>query len=130
VHDKAKAAGASEEAAKQKQASVDAQIKQLKEDLAKAKTPGATPAPQNPAPQPPQKKAPAAQGSSCGGNLSAGANTSCAFAVIVRSGFYEVGSGVSFPAYSPTTGRIYTMTCTGGVPTVCRGGNNAVVYIR
>jgi hypothetical protein len=32
--------------------------------------------------------------------------------------------------YSPVTGRSYTMTCVAGIPSVCRGGNNAVVYIR
>jgi hypothetical protein len=133
--DKAKAAGASEEAAKQKQASVDAKIKQLEEDLAKAKTQGVAPsqsaapgpAPQTRAPAP----APAARGASCGGNLSVGANTSCAFAAYVEAALSDAGGGSrTLSVYSPTTGKFYTMTCVAGVPTVCRGGNNAVVYIR
>lgn len=131
--DKARAAGASEEAAKQKQASVDAKIKQLEEDLAKAKTQGVTPsqsAAPGPAPQA-QTQAPAARGSSCGGNLSVGANTSCAFARYVEAALSAAGGGSqTLSVYSPTTGKYYTMTCVAGVPTVCRGGNNAVVYIR
>jgi len=129
--DKAKAAGASEEAAKQKQASVDAKIKQLEEDLAKAKTQGVTPS-QSAAPGPaPQTLAPAARGASCGGNLSVGANTSCAFAAYVEAALSDAGGGSkTLSVYSPTTGKYYTMTCVAGVPTVCRGGNNAVVYIR
>jgi hypothetical protein len=133
--DKAKAAGASEEAAKQKQASVDAEIKKLKEDLAKARTQGASPsqsAAPAPAPAPaPQAQAPAARGAACGGNLSVGANTSCAFARYVEAALSDAGGGTrTLSVYSPTTGRYYTMTCVAGVPTVCRGGNNAVVYIR
>ena len=40
------------------------------------------------------------------------------------------GRNAQFDAYSPVTGQYHVMTCTPGVPTVCRGGNNAVVYIR
>jgi len=68
---------------------------------------------------------------SCNGNVSVGGNTTCAFAVNVESSYYQSGGGYStFWVYSPVTGLYYTMTCTPGVPTVCRGGHNAVVYIR
>jgi Flp pilus assembly protein TadG len=133
--EKAKAAGASEQAAKQKQASVEADIQKLKEDLAKAKAQAATPsaaatsAGQTQAPVVP--RAQTAQGASCGGNISVGPNTSCAFAFNVASELYDAGGGSrTLSVYSPTTGRYYTMTCVAGVPTVCRGGNNAIVYIR
>jgi hypothetical protein len=66
--------------------------------------------------------------SSCGGGLSVGPNTSCAFADRVQRAFKASGPG-PVEAYSPTTGRTYTMNCTGGSPHVCTGGNNASVYI-
>lgn len=70
-------------------------------------------------------------GSACGGNVSAGANTSCAFAQNVASEYFSVGGGnTSVSVYSPVTHQTYVMTCTAGAPTVCRGGNNASVYIR
>jgi len=143
--DKAKAAGASEEAAKLKQKTLEeeqarlaAEIKRLQAEAAKSASAAAS------------AKATATQtvqggtvqggtvqggtvtkGTSCGGNLSVGANTTCAFAVNVRSAFYAAGGGnVSVEVYSPVTGKYYTMYCVAGVPTVCRGGNNAVVYIR
>lgn len=68
---------------------------------------------------------------SCGGGLSANSNTSCAFAENVRAELnYVGGSPATIYVYSPTTGASYTMRCTGGAPTVCRGGNNAAVYIN
>ncbi len=68
---------------------------------------------------------------SCGGNLSVGSNTTCSFAYNVRAEYLDAGGrNAQFDAYSPVTGQYYVMTCTPGVPTVCRGGNNAVVYIR
>jgi hypothetical protein len=127
--EKAKAAGASEEAAKQKQASVEADIQKLKEDLAKAKAQATSSPAQTQAPVVP--RAQTAQGASCGGNISVGPNTSCAFAFNVVSALYDAGGGSkTLSVYSPTTGKYYTMTCVAGVPTVCRGGNNAIVYIR
>jgi serine/threonine-protein kinase len=72
------------------------------------------------------------QTTQCGGtSLSVGTNTTCAFARNVADAYYGNGGGTTrFDVYSPATGRYYTMNCTSGVPTVCRGGNNAVVYIR
>lgn len=67
---------------------------------------------------------------SCGDGLSVNATTSCPFARSVRSAFENSGGASVVEAYSPVTNRIYTMRCTSGLPTVCRGGNNAVVYIR
>lgn len=67
----------------------------------------------------------------CGGGVSAGPNTSCAFALNVATEYFQASGGSpTLSVYSPVTQRTYTMTCTGGAPTVCRGGNNAVVYIR
>lgn len=67
----------------------------------------------------------------CGGVVSAGPTTSCAFAINVANSYLRSGGGYTMvDAYSPVTGQWYTMTCTPGVPTVCRGGTAAVVYIR
>lgn len=71
------------------------------------------------------------QSSSCGGNLSVGPNTSCAFGLLVMRAYFDNGGGSGIvEAYSPVTQRTYAMTCTAGAPTVCRGGNNASVFIR
>ena len=57
--------------------------------------------------------------------------TSCSFAEIVAQGWRNNGGGsVTFEAWSPVAQRFYLMHCTAGVPTVCRGGANAAVYIR
>ena len=138
---KAKAAGASEEAAKLKQKTLEeeqarlaAEVKRLQAAAAKSASATAT------VTQKVQggtvqggtvQGGTGTIGTSCGGNLSVGANTTCAFAANVRSEFYSAGGGnVSVEVYSPVTGRYYTMYCVAGVPSVCRGGNNAVVYIR
>jgi hypothetical protein len=113
---------------RQKQAQLEARIKKLEKQLAQA--------------QKAQQKKTTATGASsrsggapsrasCGGNLSVGSNTTCPFAENVRNAWYSAGGGtVTIQAWSPVTNRYYTMYCTAGVPTVCRGGNNAVVYIR
>ncbi|HEY0392803.1 MAG TPA: hypothetical protein VGC63_13965 [Solirubrobacterales bacterium] len=69
-------------------------------------------------------------GSGCGGELSVGANTTCAFAENVENDYFsEIGSGSgSVVSYSPVTGKLYTMFCTAGEPHECTGGNNATVY--
>lgn len=137
--EKAKAVGASEEAAKQKQKSLEeeqarlaAEVKRLQAEAAKAKTATANPTVTKTVQgQTGQGQTGTSQGTSCGGNLSAGPNTTCAFAVNVRDAFYAAGGGnVTVDVYSPVTGKYYTMSCAAGVPSVCRGGNNAVVYIR
>lgn len=75
--------------------------------------------------------APASSGStSCGGGLSVNSVTTCPFAENVR-GEYGSNPGASeINAFSPATGKLITMRCSSGVTTICRGGNNAIVYIR
>lgn len=73
-------------------------------------------------PAPPQT----ASRSSCGGELSVGANTTCPFAEQVRAAYARNGPG-TVEVYSPVTQKTYFMTC-GGNPVVCTGGNNASVY--
>jgi biotin carboxyl carrier protein len=137
--DKAKAAGASEEAARQKQKSLEdeqariaAELKKLQQESAQARSQAATPGPtvaSRAATPAPRAQAPAT--TSCGDNVSVSSNTSCAFAANVKAAFFDAGGGTStVDVYSPTTGRFYSMRCVAGVPTVCRGGNNAVVYLR
>jgi type II secretory pathway pseudopilin PulG len=135
---RARQAGASEQAQKAAQSSMAAELQKLKAQAsAKAATP--VPAPAStpptvvvPAPAPVPVPVPAPNvGASCGGNLSVGANTSCAFGESVVSEYYYEGGGTrTITAYSPVTSTYYSMYCVGGVPTVCTGGNNATVYIR
>ena len=131
--DKAKAAGASEEAAKQSasaqqdaQAKLAAEVQKLEQQLA-GKTASATASTSTQAPVQPVQP----QATSCGSNISAGPNTTCPFALNVAAEYLSQGGGtISIVVYSPVTGQDYTMNCVAGVPSVCRGGNNAVVYIR
>jgi septal ring factor EnvC (AmiA/AmiB activator) len=119
------------------QASLAAEVTKLKDDATKAAVAKAVVA-KAAAAKSAAKQAAAAKAArvqarmtSCGGNLSAGPSTTCAFASNVENNYYADGGGNSrFDVYSPVTGLYYTMTCIPGVPTVCRGGNNAVVYIR
>jgi hypothetical protein len=64
----------------------------------------------------------------CSPGLSAGANTSCAFAERVRAAYRQSGPG-RVSAYSPVTHRTYLMTCVAGAPVVCTGGDHASVII-
>jgi hypothetical protein len=141
--DKAKAAGASEEAAKLKQKTLEeeqarlaAEVKRLQAEASKSASATATATTSTATvTQTVQggtgQQGTGTKGTSCGGNLSVGPNTTCAFAANVRAAFYAAGGGnVNVDVYSPVTGRYYTMYCVAGVPSVCRGGNNAVVYIR
>jgi len=108
---------------------------------AAALTPTATPAPTTPAPTTPapapvktvyvpvQGPAPAAPAlTDCGGDVYAGADTSCPFALNVEADY--TGAGADY-AYSPTTGLSYTMNCDGGAgargTVTCTGGDNALV---
>jgi hypothetical protein len=135
--EKAKAAGAAEQAAKQSasaqqeaQQKLAAEVQKLKDQLA-AKKSTTTPSPASPAQpaQPAQPVEPA--GTSCGSNVSAGPNTTCPFALNVAYEYLAQGGGTrTISALSPVTNQYYTMNCVSGVPSVCRGGNNAVVYIR
>jgi len=78
------------------------------------------------APPPP----PPATPSGCGDGLSVNSVTSCPFARNVREAYQNSGGDSAIEVFSPVTGTSYTMSCTSGVPVVCRGGNGAVVYIR
>jgi septal ring factor EnvC (AmiA/AmiB activator) len=145
----AQQSAAQAQAQKDTQAALSAQVQQLKDQAAQteaAKTAAAqAAATQSAATQAAAAQAAAAQAAaakaaaaaaqpqttSCDANVSAGANTTCVFALNVESAYYASGGGYStVSVYSPVTGLYYGMTCTPGVPTVCRGGNNAVVYIR
>jgi septal ring factor EnvC (AmiA/AmiB activator) len=140
----AQRSAAQAQAQKDTQAALSAQVQQLKDQAAKTAAAQAAAAQaaaaqaaaaQAAAAQAAAAKAAAAaaqpQTTSCNANVSAGANTTCAFALNVESAYYASGGGYStVSVYSPVTGLYYGMTCTPGVPTVCRGGNNAVVYIR
>ncbi len=119
------------------QASLKAEVDKLKAAASNSATASKAAALKSSAVKSSTSKATAAQRSaaarvtSCGSNLSVGANTTCAFASNVESDYYSSGGGYqNLNVYSPVTGRYYNMICTPGVPTVCRGGNNAVVYIR
>lgn len=73
----------------------------------------------------------ASTGTSCGSGISVGPNTTCAFARNVYLTWHGAGGGsIPVEVWSPVTERYYTMHCTAGGVTTCRGGNNAVVYIR
>jgi hypothetical protein len=65
--------------------------------------------------------------SQCGGGLSVGPNTTCAFAEDVRTAYEENGPGTVI-AYSPVTNRSYAMSCSSGATVECTGGNDASVY--
>jgi hypothetical protein len=68
-------------------------------------------------------------GTSCGGGVYAGSNTSCSFALNVRDAYLEApGSTASVRVYSPVTDTTYTMNCRpSGSGTTCSGANNASV---
>jgi hypothetical protein len=74
--------------------------------------------------------APADGSGNCGGSLSVGPNTTCAFAENVEYQYFaEIGNGSgTVTAYSPVTEKLYTMYCTAGEPHECTGGNNASVF--
>lgn len=68
--------------------------------------------------------------SDCGDGVSVNSVTSCPFGRNVASEYSASGGASQIDVYSPVTGKTYTMSCSGGVPVVCRGGNGAIVYIR
>ncbi|CAM4526978.1 hypothetical protein NONI108955_43885 [Nocardia ninae] len=57
--------------------------------------------------------------------------TSCPFSLNVQSAFLlsSRDTPLTVQAWSPVTNHTYTMTCTGQYPVVCRGGDNAGIYI-
>jgi hypothetical protein len=66
----------------------------------------------------------------CDPGLTVNSVTSCPFARNVRSTYESSGGASSIDVYSPVTGQTYRMSCSGGIPVVCTGGNGAAVYIR
>jgi S1-C subfamily serine protease len=67
----------------------------------------------------------------CSATVSVGPETSCSFGLNVEAAWHQAGGGnVDIEVYSSVTKQNYSMTCEAGAPSVCRGGNNAVVYIR
>lgn len=119
--------GAKEAKAQAKLNSLERQVKQLrKKGNKQAKASSSS-----------SSAAPAASTSSsgggqtaCGGGVTAGANTSCAFAMNVAGEYGSNPGASSIMAYSPVTGQLYEMKCSpSGGGTVCAGGNNASVYI-
>ena len=106
-----------------------------------AQPPPALVVPVAPAPAQPQTQVvevvPPSSGTRCvpqyagwGFSASGNSGTTCAFAEAVRSSYNDAGGGTGyFDAYSPVTGKVYTMYCSGYAPVTCTGGNNAVVYL-
>jgi hypothetical protein len=64
----------------------------------------------------------------CAAGVTAGANTSCPFALSVRDAYDRHGPGTVI-AYSPVTRRTYAMFCSRTAPVVCTGGDDASVYL-
>lgn len=128
--------GASEEEIARERADAAAQARQqerisqleqtLKEQEKADEKAQGEPSSDTPAPS----SAPATGGgtTSCGSDLSVGPSTSCPFAFNVRDEYFASGQSSQISVYSPTTGTTYTMSCTGGSPHICTGGNNASVY--
>lgn len=104
----------------------EVRLRKLEKELRHIKKGGSPSAPpQSGSSAPPTSTAP----SSCGEELSAGPATTCPFAANVKAAYFsEIGSGSgTVEAYSPVTGKYYSMYCTGS-PHQCTGGNNASVY--
>lgn len=118
-----------EERAKQRAEKAERELKQLRrevEKLKKRRVPRAAPQVDGGS----SSSGGSSSGSSaCGNGISVNSVTTCPFAVNVAAAFYADGPGTVY-ASSPVTGQTYAMQCSGGVPTVCTGGNGAAVYIR
>ena len=78
----------------------------------------------------PASAQPESSGTTCSPSVVAGPKTSCVFALSVEAAWLAAPSGATVvDVYSPVTNKTYSMQCEQGNPTVCRGGNDAVVYI-
>lgn len=80
-----------------------------------------------PKPKPPVQRA-SDLGTSCGGGVAVNSVTTCPFAKNVAAE-YRASNSSSVSAYSPARDQYYDMTCTPGPPAVCRGGDDAAVYV-
>jgi hypothetical protein len=67
-------------------------------------------------------------GTSCGEGVTVTGPTTCGFGINVKNAYYAQGQAGTIDAYSGTTQRIYTMSCSSGSPHHCTGGNGASVY--
>ena len=67
----------------------------------------------------------------CANGVGASSATSCEFAFNVAGVYASNPGSISIQAFSPVTGQDYVMTCSAwsGGGTVCRGGNDAAVFI-
>lgn len=101
------------------------------------KTPPTTP----PAPAPSETPAPsekivdwppAGLTKNCTSNIGVNDVTTCQFAEAVEQAYRSHGEGLVTDIYSTTTKMYYDMECTAEASnlTICRGGNNAEVYIK
>ena len=125
----AKTVAVAVQAQKDSQAVLSVQVKQL-DDVAKAAAAQATADRAAAAKAAADKAAAQPQIAWCPSDPNVGVSgpTSCEFATSVRYTFTAFNT--NFTAFSPKTGLSYTMSCTSGDQIVCRGGNNAIVYIR
>ena len=126
---------ATEEAAEEarKDAKEDAQIADLEDEIDALRKQKDKPVPDSV--PPPTDNAGSSGGlpadaENCGSGVFAlSGTTSCSFALNVAADFFAAGGSSSFDSFSPATGDVYRMNCTGGAVTTCTGGNNAAVYI-
>lgn len=124
----AKKEAAAQQKLKDKQAELQRQLNELKKQREKS---GSSSGGGSSSGSGGSASSPPSSASDCGGGVSAGSVTSCAFALNVANAYFGAGGGSqTVSVYSPVTNKTYSMSCTGGAPTVCRGGNSAVVYIR
>lgn len=114
--------------AQKRQADLEAKVKRL-EAQQKAQRAAAAAAAKKRAEE--ASGASASTGTACGDGISVGPNTTCSFARNVYVAWHTSGGGsITVDVWSPVTEQYYSMRCTAGAVTTCRGGNNAVVYIR
>lgn len=68
----------------------------------------------------------------CSEQIGVNSVTSCAFAANVAAAYNQSSKSgvVEIIATSPVTKQSYSMTCTTAPITICRGGNDAAVYLR
>jgi hypothetical protein len=116
--DRAAAKAVQKEREQQRLRKLEKQLNQLKKERGSESSPSSS-------------SSPTSGTEDCGGGVSVnGETTSCAFGLNVAEE-YSIGGESEIAVYSPTTGETYSMTCTSsGSTVVCRGGNNAVVYIH
>lgn len=125
---RAKADGRREAIAAQRSKDAAAEAKNLRKEIEKLKNGGSKGGSNAPAPSTPS--APSGGSSTCGDGVSVNSVTTCPFGRNVRDAYQQSGGASVIDVYSPVTKQTYTMRCSGGVTTVCSGGNNAAVYIR